>query len=536
MRSFIFTIITLFISLQFTQAQQPTWVWATSADTINNAGVNYPQHVVAASGASVMWGELKKSKMIYGQQSIGDYNITQYDTAGTPGASITIGGKIALLDAQCDATGNYYFLGTYFDSLRFVGGPSFSRDPFTSTSANYFVFRLDKNTLALKWFHFIGADYTATTSFFTIRNGALYMPVDSGGFATLYNYDLNTGNRLAVLKQSGSPAFLSSVDVDNDGNIYVTGLASNTANFNGHTLTIPSSSSYPNYIVRYHANGQYDWSIFMHDVTLAQRKVTVLNNNQIYYSGSVDDTLTLGTFHLHRAQWVSDFLVAMLDSNGQVHWVTQLNDSLHGDAMVSSATHTTLNPDSSLSVLTRARGNINWGNGVSSTNSISGGVTVANYNTAGAVNWTMSSVGLSVSATHMATNGYNTWVTGNGYDSTAIHFGSHSVPTFFSYSSTPYLSRFRLAHTTGVQGSLNPFTYSLSPNPAAGIIHIKGLEHTSNVSLSITDVSGKIIFTRKLSQPAATEAINVSGYSSGIYYLEVGNATMRHAEKFVVQH
>src|SRR6185312_14952423 len=105
-------------------------------------------------------------------------------------------GKLYFIDAQTDANGNWYLLGRYFDTMQFASGHIYTRNAWSGSEPDYFIARLNAGTLDLAWLQHIGADYINTASTFTIKNNALYLPIDSGGIATfICKLDLSTGSR-----------------------------------------------------------------------------------------------------------------------------------------------------------------------------------------------------------------------------------------------------------------------------------------------------------------------------------------------------
>jgi len=531
MKIFFRVIIFLLLSNVTAKAQQWSFATGDSADTSSTR----PQNVVAASRDAVMWGNFVNPKMPWAPGFVGDYKMTEYDTAGVTGNSINITGKVYLFNAQCDDAGNYYVTGYYYDTIKFPGGFQETRLS-GGDSPEYFVFRLDKGTLALNWFKFVGIDFSTTANNFTIKNGGLYIFVDSGGLANnLYRYDLATGDRNLVLTQSAD-GHVTSVQLDDNNNIYVAGSPTNTGavNFNGHTVYVDAALSYPTYVTRYKADGTYDWSLFTHGVTVEDRKLTIADNNEIYYSGPVNDSFSLGSYTINHGAWVYAYFVSMIDSTGAVQWVSQLPDTLAGDASVSSC-HTTIGPDSSLNVISSVRDYINWGHGVISSCNNNGTATVVNYSTSGVVRWALSANATYSDAERIATDGKNLWVAGIGYDSTAMKFGSFSIPSVL-YHNKPYLAKINPIAIVTEEVKPVHFSYvGIHPDPATTVIHVDGDIANDNVeTLRLISMTGKVLYSKRLIA-SIKDDIDVSTYPRGVYILEIESNGLKSQYKIILQ-
>jgi len=80
---------------------------------------------------------------------------------------------------------------------------------------------------------------------------------------------------------------------------------------------------------------------------------------------------------------------------------------------------------------------------------------------------------------------------------------------------------------TGIK-NIDPATISIYPNPAFDRINIRGLPH--DAAINISDMTGRICISQ-----TATDQINISALSSGIYYLSIQDQDGVITKKFVKQ-
>jgi len=526
----IATLLLLITTYLSSRAQQ--WSWVTALST---SSVSIPAPGVLATGKNaVMWGALIQKNMLFGSEVYGKYVVSEHDTAGTAGASMTIDGRAMLIDARCDAAGNYYVLGKVFDSAFFSGG--FQAVRTNNSDPKYFLCRLDKGTLAVNWFKYLGIDDNSSAQSFTVTGDGVYIFVDTAFTTTvLYRYDLASGNDHVVLTQNNTGR-VTSIQVDQAGNIYVAGggVSIFDADFNGHHVTIPMSNPYPAYIVRYKTGGIYDWSTIMTDVTLTERQLSLSSNNVIYYSGHINDSFTIDGFSVRHPTWVYDFLVSRMDSTGNVQWLRQLPDTMGGDAHVHSPYHAAALDDGSLSISASGRYYVRWGGNVVTDNGTDESATVVNYASNGAVNWALPVIGDYSVPGYIGTDGENIWFTGSGYDSTALHFGPVAIPTTY-YNYKTFLSKIRpgTPPPAAVSNTVQPLSAGIFPNPASDRIYIQ-YNTAKPAMITVSNVAGKIM-SRKAASGQVSESVNIASWPAGIYFAEITSDTERFVQKFVVQ-
>lgn len=123
-----------------------------------------------------------RNKFTLGNTALGDYSLSLLDTAGQTLITSGLSGKVSLLDAHADVAGNWYILGTYYDTLRLTSGTLVLRGT-NGNEPDHFIARLNGASLNTDWIKMTGTTNGASASCFTIANGAIYLPVDSANDA-----------------------------------------------------------------------------------------------------------------------------------------------------------------------------------------------------------------------------------------------------------------------------------------------------------------------------------------------------------------
>lgn len=533
MKSPLLLVIVLFTSFSI-QAQVPKWQWAKGDTTAKINGT--ATHVVAATHNTVLWGQaLKRTGP---SSATGGYKVSEFDSAGNYLTSVNITGNFTLIDAHPDDAGNWYLLGQYTDTINFPGGLQYIRNPFAFPSGpEYFMLRLNSGSLSMAWTQHIGTNNYSTASAFTIANGKIYIVIDS--VTTFINtLDLATGNRTVLWSQTGLSR-VSSIAVDNAGNIYVAGNCSNNIiSFNGHVDSF--ANFYNNYIVRYKANGNFDWVIWMGDLTCTPRELSLVSNNFIYYSGPLNDSLTIGSFHLHKPFTIGNgFMAARIDSSGDVSWARQDNDSASATANMDNVYDAVVTNDSCLNLCLKVRGSMNFGNGVSTTAlSTQTLATLVCIKPDSTTKWLKQIGCQQMSSNHLASNGKDVYITGNGYDNTAISFDSLVIPVTLLNAHVPFVAKLNAiaTHPGSYVAPLNEINLTIAPNPATSTVNILGMEKAGKaVLVTLTDVYGKVVFSKKYAAPNGREEIQVGSYPRGLYFVAVSTDEFKTVQKIVLQ-
>ena len=529
-------LLVLSVLLTIPTLAQSKWAWATGDAGISyNINPTYPRQVVAAHEGHVLWGVIQNKKMTYRQVMLGDYRFYDYDSSGNVSANALITGKVSLIAARADAAGNWYILGTFYDSVMLSNGMNLVRLG-TGTGSEYFLLRLHAGTLAPDWLQLVGGSYYCSTDCFTLRGGDIYLPIDSADGTAICRYNTTTGARTTLWSQKGR-TYTSYIDADNSGNIYLMGHCSLAGglNFNGTISTPPPSAQYPWYIARYHSNGQHHWHYWLTDITCTSRSFLLGNNNAVYLSGELSDSTSLGTFHFAKptSLFYSDFIMARLDSNGTLLWAQQrpITSITQGGIFFSSSFHMAT-VDTALYMFCETQGTSVWGGGIGTqTANNRHNATLVAYGAAGggAIWAKVIAAGYSI-AQHIITDGTDIWVTGVGLDSAALRFDSVHIPTAPG-NYIPYLAKLNLKQRPLANGitTVAATAFTIWPNPAKTTLHIQ-----SNPArqLIIRDLTGRLIWHTYM--PAKRTDVDISGWPRGIYMLESSGSDGREVRKVLL--
>jgi hypothetical protein len=523
---------------------QPQWQWAKRDSSNYSSNPSYPRQVLATTADRTFWGVMVNKKLSYAQADMGDNTFRELDSAGRTLASFTGTGKFAMLDAHADAAGNWYVLGTFYDSIALGPTMMLTRDPM-GISNNYYIFRLHAQTLQPDWLQLLGNNYYSSASSFTIVNNRMYMPVDSSLSTHIYQYDLATGIPTKLWTQKGRST-TSMIQADSAGNIYLIGscVLNGPLDFNGSLFTAPSGGQYPWYIARYHANGQYHWHYYLTDITCTNRGLKLYGNNELYLSGGLSDSTSLGSFHFNKpaSLFNQDFLIARLDSSGGLIWAQQrpITSTMQGGVYFNTQFNTAT-IDSSFYLFCETAGNSIWGgSGVSTSTNNRHLVTMVRYDKAtGNASWAKTVNGLYTTAQHVIDDGVSLWITGNGRDSNALIFDTVSLATSGVSSYLPYVAKMQVGTKkivqtppTGIAGHSLLADISVSPNPATGILIVNGLK--GKESIALIDVSGRVV-VRTENQNSRQLSITTNSYPNGVYFLEVSSSSGRTVRRIVLE-
>ena len=493
------------------------FVWAKSigsanADYVYSMAVDANSNVIT-TGTFRGTGDFDPSAAAYNLASAGadDIFISKLDIAGNFVWAKSIGDLTGdnSRGICVDATGNIYVTGSFSGTVDFDPGiPVYNLSGAISTSTDFYLLKLDASGSFI-FAKNLGADIAQGASIERDAFGNIYVSgyfqntVDFDPGASVYNLTgipgqwdvfnlkLNaSGNFIWANQINGTATQLGDIDLDAAGNFFITGVFSNTVDFDpsGSVFNLSATgASQDIFLCKLDVSGNFVWAKQFDGAsssTAYSMEVDALNN--IYVTGLFDNTVdfdpNVGVFNL--------------TSNGSYDaYILKLG--------VPCAITSTLVAKSNVSCFGLSNG--------SATISVSGGASPYTYS------WSpiggTTTIGSSLSA-----NTYTCYITDNNL-CTAIQTVTISQPSVLSSSISSQKNVQCNATSTGslalsVSGGTGSYTYSWAPSGGSGSTLLN--QPAGNYTCTIQDVNlCSITQTASLTQPSAivssiTSQTNVS--------------------------
>jgi hypothetical protein len=520
------------------QYYDPYWQWA-NADTPSSLTYSGGYSVLSAKNNRILWGRMTANQSVVNSQVMGTWTFTEYDTSGKTTASAAFGGKVEMIDAQADAAGNWYILGRFYDSLVLPTTVLMRPNPATNPDADHFMVKLRAGSFFMDWYTRIGTLKATSARAFTIDNTSIIIPVDSSDATYVRRMSFVDGSMTPMFKQGGKST-TTSIQTDASGNIYMAGsCASKIAlDFNGVVEPIAPGASKA-YIVRYLATNAHSWHHILNDPMCAPRKLTLFKNQYLYYTGTLQDSLSIGPLSVHPPLKTMDFVSARLNpTTGVPYWLHQIDTAGQGEAFLGTAAyHAAVTPDTALVVYSQANAYMDWGNGVTTNLYGTYSSVVVSTGTDGLTRWARPVFAENVTDDRMASEGNGVYVSGSAFTTTAVTRFDTLNLKMPARKWVPYMAKLNLIRPPfvgpGAVGHVSSASFSASPNPTRNAIRITGLAGKSEIVLR--DITGRAVLTQVAEKSEAV--LNVADLPRGTYFLhlKVGADGVPQAQKVVLQ-
>lgn len=516
----------------------PITNFAQSFEWVNPYPVNYQYNndflnywVSVDNNNQVFWGGMFMFHENYANAAYGDLNIRKIDAGGNEVFAFYAYGQGNITYMKHDYDNNLILVIDIREDILLDSSDTLFH---TGDGVSSHMVKLNSD-FELLWTKMIkdGFSYSNPKGITIDSDNNIYYGLDN--FQNSQIVILNSeGNEINIIAQQ-NVALISSLAVDDEGNIYLAGSCpSSGATFGGEVFEPPFS--YNTYVAKYNNQMEIQWVNYVEDVTCPFPEVVVSDSEHIYFVGELFIPADFGTIHANGPNWVYDFFVAKLNSEGEFEWVAEVpeSDTIAGDAARSKFNSFQIDSENNIYLTGFIRGDIDWGNGmVTNSTNIGYDLMVLKYNTDGDVIMTKFGGGESFDKTISSSIDLNDnlYIAGYGFDSTAFD----NVETYHE-GYYPFLLKLNNENiNTGITMNEQVNSIQVYPNPVKDIVSIK-LDKSieESFTMRLQNMNGAVIKEITLSNTSEI-TIDMSEYLSGVYFLIMHSSTSEHSPHKIIK-
>ncbi|MFN8275404.1 MAG: T9SS type A sorting domain-containing protein [Flavobacteriaceae bacterium] len=315
------------------------------------------------------------------------------------------------------------------------------------------------------------------------------------------------GNSLMTITQN-NVSLISSVSVDNQGNIYAAGSCARfDANFNG--TTAPASFQYNSYISKYNSLGGFQWVKYVEDITCPTPQVVANAPDEVYFCSELNGNFAFDNLAVEGPglNFMSDFFLTKLNAEGQFQWMREIIGN--GRAYLGHRNFLNLDTQGNIYFVGSFSENISWNSQFQSQSNGFRDALLLKYNPQGDVVLTKSVGGSGYDrfdSVSVDANG-NIYLSGMGSGS----FQFDSIPFAGTSLYSPFLAK--LNPTLLSVSEQNSSAVSIYPNPVNNQFY---LNSNQIKTLTLYNLLGQKI--KELSN--RDSGIDISDVANGTYLLK----------------
>ena len=444
---------------------------------------------------------------------MGTQYYNKYDADGNLLFSKEINGKVNIYNITTDTEGNVIMMLGYVESIVFdtIGLITINQ------GVNYMMVKF--NTLGgLLWYR----ELSLTDSFVSSARAVaidifnnIYISYDD--FQHSYIEKINpTGTTLNIITQQNVKS-ISSLSVDNEGNLYVAGSCANQGpTFANVSAPLPSGDmTYNVYVAKYAPTATFQWVKYLENVTCPLPMVKAKTPDEVYLTSELFEGYSFDTIVTEGPQsGFSDVYLAKLNSTGNFQWVREVPGS--GSLVSGNRNTLSLDTDGNIYFAGRTSGTVNWSNTISTTTEGFGNrdAIVLKYNSSGEILMAKTFGGENEDRVDGITIGTDGSIFVAGLAAGNVDFDDFSVEAD-EYEYYPFVGK--ITNETLGNPNIDSLSIVLYPNPSYDYIYIL---NTGTLRGSIFNMLGQKI---KDFETSNNKAISVNELAKGTYFIKPDN-------------
>ncbi|MBN2172736.1 MAG: T9SS type A sorting domain-containing protein [Bacteroidales bacterium] len=462
-----------------------------------------------------VWGGIFMFHEFYGINTYGDLNFVKMDQEGNTVSAFHCYGDGRIISLKHDNDNNLLALiGVRSDLLLDSSDTLYLAGQYET----YYLIKLSDD-FDLLWSKQMagGMDYNGAGCFQIDSNNTIYLGTDNFNNSELHIIDPD-GNEIGQILQE-NVNLISSIAIDNEGNIYTAGSCPQSGATYGGVVYEPPFI-YNLYIAKYNNQLQVQWVNYAEDITCTFPQVEANDPDYVYFSGHLFDETHFGSITVNGPDWVYDFFVTRLNSQGEFVWAKEVPNmtTLSGDASIGKFDYSAVDQEQNIYLTGFIRGDINWGNGINSmSTNIGPDVLLLKYNSDGELTIAKTGGGESYDkgiSMSLGNNG-DVYMACIGFDDVQFDSVSASLGGL-----SPYLVKLNNVEFTSVSGLIiKTSTLNIYPNPAADILNISfNGSVTEIIQIQIHDITGSLVRIMDVYANRHVQ-LNIANLKGGVYFL-----------------
>lgn len=507
-------ILFLLILLPFLAVSQ-TFQW------VNTPTINFswnPQSIAYVtacdSGGNSYLAGYKDNAFAY-SEIMGDVYFNKYDASGNTVFSKTISGRVSVSKLLVDSTGSVYLLAFYVNTLAI---DSLQRNTSNQGEQPILIkFDADGNLL---WYYEPQTNGEPVAYCRAMAIDALdqiYL-----GFNDYENAYIEKLSPQVVLLETivqQHVRMISSVSVDNQGNIYSAG---GCAEFNSAFagVPVPAPFTYTTYLAKYDADGVFRWVKYVEDITCPEPQVKAVDPNTVYFSSYLFGGFAFGDFIAEGpiSGAFSDAFITKLNIDGHYQWIREVPGA--GYLATGNRDYLTTDAAGNVYFSGKTRGTVDWDEQhQTSTVGFNNDAVLLQYNSDGDLLMAQTAGGSSEDRYDSVAAGTNGEIFVSGMANGNASFGSfnHEAPAFAYY---PFIAKINNG-MLGVTPSKH-LSVQLVPNPVESSFKVTGINGSHQGA--IFNMLGQTV---KRFEVTGDAPVDVSALEKGIYLVEVDGTRLK---------
>ncbi|HCS22025.1 MAG TPA: hypothetical protein DIW47_15960 [Bacteroidetes bacterium] len=518
-----------------------------------------------------------------------------------------IGKNEAVMGSGIDGSGNLYLAGRYYDSTSF-DGQQLMQGP-AGDSLGVFVAKLNEQG-AIIWVNSYRSARPITHTVLTVQdNGISYLAGRFIGDLTIGTFNLNSGANdpqggsifLAKFAADGTVSWAikfeakdaksMDIELDNNGNILMTGSYKGSINFGGGKVLNGQPATAMNcFIARFDPfNGVADWAVQARSNNLGEGESLISGpDGAIYVGGIFVDTLEFSP----SVKFVSvepdvnspeNAFVSKYDMNGNFVWAKQITGLINARVFLTFCNQNVYAAVSTLMTFGYASESATYGNYLIKIDKTNGnkvwmkktslrfyglesdGDSAIYYMNMGSLNYYFDSYSTTTGSGELAlgkldANGVFKWVEMRGdavfplvgfkaknkkvfMGGSMMGFGTTEFETGISLHTGEFWSQdawYALFNDTGesiLPNALTPVEgdhlgFTLYPNPGSGPIQLHCKDIPANSQVFIMDMQGKVVHQQAVTQE--TQNMDLSNLKGGVYLVKLAHQNGTQTQRLVL--